>query len=170
MDNVCKYCNQNVLLINDSCILCDIVHNFKKEYTFSCLLGNSKLSQKKIIEKTREFYNSHNRIPLPTELDPDVEIVNLSVYFFSQFQRKDYQIFFTKGVEKHMELAVSRVFKDKPKNKYTIEDYYSIDNIYEFEDDEQKQYDSEIKNIQKKIFKPLEKNNMAFIKMLNKIN
>ena len=68
----------------------------------------SKLSQIEIINKTREYYNANNTVPLPKSIDPNVKQSPISLYELiyllkdkntkKYVQEKDYKIFYNNNL------------------------------------------------------------------------
>src|SRR3989344_2749387 len=142
---VCYFCNTITNLeeayfedkIIDVCCLCYIIINNKKEQIDSCLLWfTSKLTQTLIIKKTRKYYEEHGCIPLPTELDPNMCLISLPVYIFSQFTNKDiyddFCVFFTSKVQDKLDDQFNIGVKKLPVYKY-----FELPN-YKFTDKENK--------------------------------
>ena len=133
------------------CFLCYIILNFNKYYINNVILAISDLNQIDINKKTIIFFNEHNFIPIPSDIDKKVKLVKMQVYEFVQmFTISDdkifnnYKIFFTNNVFKGIKL-----YKKPVKNLFTLgnnlssdsNDTLSINDYYElpyhkFTDDE----------------------------------
>ena len=140
------------------CYLCNILINNKKEYVNMCVLGHSeKLSQKEIVKKSREYYFENGSIPFPEQLDPDVKMVNLPVYIYSQFEDKfnNFCVFFTANVQEHIENEITMAFKVS-KRKNPIMKYYNFPD-YIFTNEELKIVEKEKDKIKNKIFSKMKK-------------
>lgn len=174
---VCYFCHANVNLqeayfedkIVNVCCLCYIIVNHKKEDVDSCLLGfTSKLTQTLIIKKTREYYETNKCIPLPTELDSDSCLVNISVYLFSQFKNKDklddFCVFFTSKIQNKM----SDEFEISGK-KIPIYKYFELSE-HKFTDKENEIVKIEIDNIKKKNFSVMKNSEDEFNKKISSIH
>jgi hypothetical protein len=162
-NNECYFCKCHDNL-NDSfyaekiitvCFLCNMIISNKKNYINMCLLCYSEnLTQQDIINKTRKYYNKHGTIPFPQQLDPDVKMINIPVYIFSQFENKKsfdhFLVFFTSHIQNHMENEIKNAFsvskKKEPLSKY----YECVD--YEFTDEQLESAEQEKSKIQKNNF------------------
>ena len=66
-----------------TCNFCNIITNFKRCHIGKVVLCHSLLSQKDIVIKTTKFVQTNNTIPFPTELDPNVQLINMSCFEFA---------------------------------------------------------------------------------------
>jgi hypothetical protein len=134
------------------CYLCYIIINFKKYHISNVVLDKSKLSQIDINKKTIEYFNEHNYIPLPTNIDKKVKLIKLQSYEFAHILENsnydaifdDYKIFFTNNVSKGIKIykrPVKNLFTTKSESVDEIEDnlttidYFNIP-VYKFTDEE----------------------------------
>jgi len=149
------------MTITDTCFLCHIIRNFNKSYAYYCTLGYSQMSQQDIIRKTYKFYGAHNRIPLPTAVDPDMERVTISSCTFAQFaneQQLPIKVFFTMSVKNKLDSIISQ-FDDSDTdtdniselyNKLTLTDYYTCNDTHTFSTKENAVISSEILKIKQR--------------------
>ena len=176
----CYFCQSNNQLfpsyydnnIIDTCYLCNIIINYKKEYIFYGFLGYTEMTQLEIIKKTWEIYNKEGNIPLPIEIDPDVKLVKIPIYLFSQFFDKYkfpyYCLFFTNKIENIMEDEITAAFNPSSGNKINILKYLDIPEN-KLSEKENKKVEKQISYIKEKDFKIMIEKQAILRERINKI-
>jgi len=116
-----------------TCLLCNVVANFKIYHIGKTMLCYSSLSQLDIIRKTTEYYNKNKSIPLPKEIDNNVKFVNITTIAFAQFisslqsfektKLNNYVYFFTGEIDNLIPKPPKKLFgksNDKPYIAYDM--------------------------------------------------
>ena len=152
----CHYCNSLSTLKNTfdyklkkiykMCILCNMIFNFKKEYTNKLFFVKSKLTQKKINKKSMKFYEKESHMILPHDLDKKCKLIKLSPYLLFEIIIEhpeyftNYKIMFNNNAI--IKKITTNIFIDEcdddkiTLSKYDIT-YYQLD-LYKFDENELK--------------------------------
>jgi len=64
----------------ETCYICHIIINFKKEYIGQLILVQTELTQLKIVRKTNRLYHETGGIIMPLDLDKNMKMVDVNVY------------------------------------------------------------------------------------------
>lgn len=130
-DNICVFCKSKYNKLNNKmCVMCNIVNsNITSKDIFSFIIGNSKLTQIEIIIKTRDYIYKHNKVPLPTDIDKEVQLIKINPSMFievfkimsekDKLKFKEFKIFFTDDLDIKL-LKTLRIFDKVIKNKTEI--------------------------------------------------
>lgn len=127
----CEYCQttQNKVYELDSkklCYLCYCIRKFTKQDIYNYVICYSELNQIDIIKQTWNLYNKNGTIPLPTEIDPSVQLVKINIYVFLLTQNfGKYKIFFTNKLDDVVNTEIENIFKVKSK-KCNFVEYYKL--------------------------------------------
>jgi hypothetical protein len=129
--------------IYKTCILCNIIINFKKSYIGKFIFVNSKMSQKEINNKTIEYYKKYQTIIKPDILDKKCKLIIISPYMLSKMfdimrfddliHFKNYKIMFTGEITKNFNEPKNVFIKKVEQIKYD-NSYFDIDK-YEFKNE-----------------------------------
>jgi hypothetical protein len=123
------------------CILCNMIFNFKKEYTNKLFFVKSKLTQKKINKKSMKFYDKNSYMILPIDLDKNCKLIKLSPFLLFEIIIEhpeyftNYKIMFNNNaiIKKTMSnIFIDDCVDDDTISKYDVS-YYSL-NVYKFDD------------------------------------
>lgn len=160
----CPYVSLHNNKIIDTCFMCHCVINHQKDYVFYGFLGRTEMTQLEIIKATWKEFNKKGKIPLPQEIDPEVRLVKIPVYFFSQFTQKpqfsDYCFFFTSKVEDMLRDEFDNVFNPATGRKIDFLKYWDIPR-YELTEEENNKIEEQMKRIKKQDFEMMiEKKNI----------
>ncbi len=126
------------------CILCNMIFNFKKEYTNKLFFVKTKLNQKKINKKSMKFYDKKSYMISPLDLDKECKFINMSPYLIFEIISVhpeyfvNYKIMFNNNaiVNNSLSNIFIKVVKKEKKSKYDMS-YYLLD-LYEFDENELK--------------------------------
>lgn len=107
----CYFCDYRKASLNTyinkkivkTCVLCNIISNFKTSFTESCLIYKSDIDQINIIKKTIKHIEKYKEIPDPRDIDNDIVKVNISVFQYINYlianpddsKNEKYKIFFS---------------------------------------------------------------------------
>lgn len=124
-------------MILNTCFLCHMTINYQKDHLFYGFLAKSNLSQIEIIKKTWEHYNKTETIPFASDIDPNVKLVKLNPYVYSQIKNNDIKnikLFFTSRITEIIEDDYDAVFNPSKKLNKNYEEYYNLPQYYFSED------------------------------------
>ncbi len=133
-----------------TCILCNIILNFKSKYIQDCLVYMSDLDQNDINKKTCDFITKHKKFPSIKNIDKNAVRINISSFNFIRYLNnsdeykkkcKCYKIFFS-----HSKIIYD-FFDLSGYNCLSIID--NRDDVHEFFDDIVTQKDKEIISLHK---------------------
>ena len=144
--------------------MCHCVINYQKDYIFYGFLGKTEMTQLEIIKATWKAYNKKGTIPLSREIDPEVQLVKIPIYLFSQFTHKfqfpDYCLFFTSKIEDIIKDDFDNVFNPATGKKVDFLKYLDVP-LYELTEKEDNKIKEQIKRIKKQNFEMMvEKKNI----------
>jgi len=118
--------------IYKGCIFCSKITNYKNTDVYDVIICKSDMDQLDIIKKTVDCFFNNDSIPIPTEIDKDAKIVNITVRNFIKAVNNDdknilnnLKIFFTKNINTSNIVQQNMFFGDGKINK-SFDDYYSI--------------------------------------------
>jgi hypothetical protein len=100
----CENCNlKYATVINKLCVFCNIIIDTKKSDIYNFIICKSDLDQNDIINKTYEFFNKNDKIPIPYEIDPNAELIKVNPYLFKMnIISNKYKIFFTNCINRNL--------------------------------------------------------------------
>lgn len=138
--NKCISCELTYNYINNKmCIMCNICNNPVTTDVFSFVIGKSNLNQIEIIKKTKDFISKNNKVPLPTDIDNEVNIISINPCIFLQIIKimdnldnkedrnifENFKIFFTDDLN-IKQIKTFRIFDKVIKNKSNINYNYKF--------------------------------------------
>ena len=155
----------------DICKLCTYVLIYKPENTNKILLLKSDLDQTKIIKDTDNFYYTHNRLPMPNEIDPNVQRLNFSSIILAELinnyqevrdNTKNIKIFAT---DQHL-FPKNLLLEDKNSTELYWENINNL-NIYNFDKEIIKLFDKYIEKLDNIKIQYLNENKKEYDKLIN---